>query len=183
MKSHKNIKLFRSCCNRVEVHVLLALITLPLLTGCPIEKTTTETVVIDEIFWEAFRDPVGFDMYLDAQTLDPRTSSCFRQFRDSALANEQSKLLECGVILEGSPAWNECHDEADAFRNNAVIMNDIANAIDGPGNFDETEAYIFLVITKSSFTEEDWSEFADALQAATPTYYCEYEGEKKWIWE
>ena len=183
MKSQKNIKLFRSCCNRVAVHALLVLITLPLLTGCPLKEKTTETVTIDEIFWEAFRDPIGFDVYLDAQTLDSRTSSCFRQRRDAALSNEQAKLLECSVILEGSPAWNECHEEAEAFHNNAVIMNDIASAIDGPGNFDETEAYSYKVISKSLLTEEDWGEFIDALQEATPTYYCEYEGEEKWIWE
>ena len=86
----------------------MALLISWLLTGCIVE-TTTETVSIDDVYWSAYRDPVGFDSYLDNQTLDPRSSGCFRVHRDIALANEQSKLLECSVILEGSPAWHECH--------------------------------------------------------------------------
>lgn len=152
------------------------------LTGCVVEKTT-ETVSIDDVYWSAYRDPVAFDAYLDNQTLDPRTSGCFLQHRDMALTNEQTKLLECSVILEGSPAWNECHDEADALRTHAVIMNDIAIAIDGPGNFDETEAYAYLVIAKSALTEADWITFVEALNTVMPPLYCEYEGEEKWFWE
>lgn len=133
-----------------------------------------ESVSIDEVFWSAYRNPESFDAYLDTKTLDSRTSNCFLQHRDVALNNEQAKLRECSAILQGSPAWNDCHDEAEAFRNRAVMMNDIANTIDGSTRYDATQSYALLMITKSIFTEEDWNTFVDTLEELAPAYYCEY---------
>lgn len=159
---------------------LLVLMLLTLLVGC---VPATETVNIDEVFWSAYRNPVGFDEYLSTQTLDPRTSNCFLQYRNTAFANEDAKLLECSVILQYTTAWNECHEEAEAFHNQGVIMNDIASAVDGPTRFDESQAYAFLIIAKSVFTEVDWNAFVDSLDEVTPPFYCEYDGDKEWFWE
>lgn len=171
--------LFRS---KSGATIALFLLNTMLLAGCPLKRETTEKVSIDEVFWEAFRDPVGFDAYLDAQALDARTSSCFRQYRDEAFANEQDKLLECSVIIAYTPPWDDCHNEAEVFHNNGVAMNDIAGAIDGPGNFAETSTYSYLVINKSFLTDADWNAYVDVLQAAAPPYVCKYEKEE-WLWE
>lgn len=145
--------------------------------------TETENVGIDEVFWSAFRNPESFDAYLAEQTLDPRTSNCFLQHRNLAFAQEDAKLLECSVILQGSIAWNQCHEEAEALHNRGVVMNDIASAIDGPVRFDETSAYAFLIITKMALTEINWDAFIDQLDEVAPPFYCEYEGEEQWFWE
>lgn len=151
-----------------------------MLAGC---EPDTEIVSIDDVYWSAFRNPVSFDAYLDAQSLDPRSSNCFLQHSNAVFKSEEAKLLECSVILVGSPAWNECHEEAEAFHNQGVIMKDIASAIDGPIRFDETQAYAYLIIAKSVFTEVEWNAFIDSLDEVTPAFYCEYEGDKKWFWE
>ena len=47
--------------------------------------------------------------------LYPRPFSCFQLHRDIALVNEQTNLLQCNQVLEGSSEWNECHEEAMHF--------------------------------------------------------------------
>lgn len=162
------------------MRTLMALVLSIILLSC---SSSVEIVNIDETYWSAYRNPESFDTYLQAQTLDPRSSNCFMQFSNAALTQEDAKLLECSVILQGSPAWNECHEEAEALHNQAVIMNDIASAIDGPMRFDESEAYAFLIIAKSIITETDWNALIDVLDEVTPPFQCEYEGDDEWFWE
>ena len=176
----KRLCRFRSNFMGTIMRTLPVFILSMILLGC---DTTIETVSIDDAYWSAYRNPESFDAYLQTQAFDPRTSNCFLQHRDAALTREDAKLLECGVILQGSPAWNQCHEEAEAFHNQGVIMNDIASAIDGPMRFDETQAYAFLIITKSVLAEIDWNAFVDLLDEAVPPFYCEYEGEEQWFWE
>jgi hypothetical protein len=145
--------------------------------------TEIENVGIDEVHWSAFRNPESFDAYLDTKTLDPRTSNCFLQHSNLAFAQADAKLLECSVILMYSPAWNQCHEEAEELENRGVLMKDIAGAVDGAIRFDETSAYALLIITKSFLTEIDWNAFVDLLDEAAPPFYCEYEGEEQWFWE
>jgi hypothetical protein len=171
------------CAHKKDViRILFMLVFSSLLTGCPLKVETTETVGIDVLFWEAYRDPVGFDVYLASQTLDSRVSDCFRHYSDSAFSDEYAKLLECSVILESTPPWNDCHAEAEAFHNQGVMLNDLSLTIDGAVNFSETGSYSYLVLAKSLVTDTDWNILVDAVDEITPPLYCKYK-EEKWIWE
>lgn len=160
--------------------ILFALILSSALLGC---SPKIETISIDDVYWSAYRNPESFDTFLDTQTLDSRTSDCFLQKRDIALNNEEAKLLECSAILQDSPPWYECHEEAENFHNQAAIMNDIASAIDGSTWFDETQSYAYLLIIKSVFTDTEWNTFVDTFEELTPPFYCDYEGDDEWFWE
>jgi len=148
--------------------VIAVFALLLILTGC--EKETIE-VSVDDLYWSAYRNPETFDSYLGTAVIDAKASNCFLRYRDRAFNSEQAKRLECGQISQDTPAWNECHDEVDAFHNGGVILNNIAGAIDGPVRFDETEGYGYLVIAKSVITDIDWNSLVDALDAVTPPIY------------
>ena len=151
-----------------------------LITGCDREEIE---VSIDDLYWSAYRNPETFDSYLDTTVIDAKASNCFLRYSDQMFNFEQEKLLECGLILQGSPPWNECHDAAESFHNSGVILNNIAGAIDGPVRFDETQGYGFLVIAKSVFTDIDWNLFIDQLDEVTPPFLCKYKGDREWFWE
>lgn len=133
-----------------------------------------EIVSVDEIYYSAFRSPETFDADLPSLVKDDRSADCLRRLRDQALNEENQKLLECGQLITGSNAWNECHTEAESHGNRAAIMNDIANAIEGPTRFDETQGYAFLILSKMALTEIEWNEFINLLQSVTPEFKCEY---------
>jgi hypothetical protein len=182
MHTFNDIRLWhlRNKSTHMALRTLVLLMLAIGLWGC---ETPVETVSIDETYWSAYRNPESFDAYLDTAVLEPRTANCFFRHRDAAVNNLNAKLRECSVILQGSPAWNDCHDEADAFETQAVIFQDIGNTVAGTTTFDVTQAYTYLMLSKSLLNPADWEIFIDQLNELTPPFYCEYEGEEQWIWE
>ena len=151
--------------------LLVLLAGIFLLSSCSSDE---DVVNVDEVFWSAYRNPETFDSYLVGNQLDGRTANCFEQYRDKALNLEQLKLQECALMLTGSLLWNDCHEEAEEFHNNAVLMNDIARTIEGTTSFDATQSYALLVITKSLFTTDGWNTLINDLIAVAAPMQCRY---------
>ena len=132
-----------------------------------------ETVNTKSIFFNAYREPENFDDNVSALDIQSGTSKCLKKLSDESFQNEQDKLLECSVILSGTPAWNECHDEAASFSNQGVILLNIANTVDGKSRFDTSSGGTFLILSKSLFSEADWISFVAVLEDLTPEMTCE----------
>lgn len=141
-----------------------------------LHEDDTRIISVDSLFWAAWRDPETFDSYLRSTTVDPQSSTCLRRYAEEAFAEEQRRLRECSAILTGSPAWNECHEQAEGAHDRGVVLSDIARAIDGQVTFASTEAARFLRLGKSIAGQAVWYQLADALRANVPRMECEVPG-------
>lgn len=154
-----------------EAGIILLLVAM--ISAC--EDDDTRVVNVDNLYWSAFRSPETFDEDLKMLPVPSRASECLRDLSDDSFELEQGRLRECGQMLTGSPAWNECHSEAEAHHNRGVIQSDIADAIDGEQRFDESEGGTYLMLSKSIVGEAEWEQLVEDVDAATPPVECEYE--------
>ena len=132
-----------------------------------------DMVSVDSLVWSAWRNPESFDAWLAGQTVDRDAAPCLRSISDDALTAWQAKLLECGQILSGSPAWELCHEEAEGLHNRGVVMSDLARTVEGTTRFAATSGGSFLIQSKGGLGTADWNALVDSLDASVEPFECE----------
>jgi hypothetical protein len=146
------------------------------VSGCPcilgVGDCDKGKINVDPIFWTAFRDPETFDTWLTGQTIDPAAPGCMRHLAAKAFNEEQAQLQECSQMVSGTPAWNECHEEAEAAHDRGVVLNDVARACDGTIRFDATQGGQWLISAKTIVGESEWYSFTDILRQSLPPFEC-----------
>lgn len=142
-------------------------------TSCDLFKDSCDTVNVREVFLRAVAEPDRFDAALPTIELEGGTSRCLGSLSDEALAAEQNKLVECGQLVTESPSWEVCHEEAEAFHNNGVVLNDIKNAADGRVRFDDSSGGQFLILAKNALGPAEYEALIDLLQDTVPDLECQ----------
>ena len=108
---------------------------------CDLPWNDCEVVNVEDIVWEAYANPSGFDAVKDSLPLHPRSVECLERLAVFYLAEAIEAFRRCDEITVGRTA---CRNEAQDIENFSVILRDIARALRGE-NFAATEAGQLLV--------------------------------------
>lgn len=155
--------------------LMILLGVVPLLLGCPCPPIFSSPEKVDSkpVFAEAVRSPDTFDAELRALSYHDRTAECLRVQAEDALEMEDRQLSECAQILTGTPAWNECHDVAEAWHNRGVILTDVANALEGERRFDQSSGGQYLLLARDFLGPAAYEMLVDTLIELAPDMTCE----------
>lgn len=158
------------------VRVAAALLILAIGPGCkwycPWCPSDDEGVPVSDVFWRAFTEPETFDDWLRGQQVERGAASCLRSRATRFLNDEQNKLRECSQIVTGSPAWEQCHDDAVGYHNGGVVAQDIASTLDGTARFANTNAGRDLILRKSVLGSALWNQLINELRGLFPRIEC-----------
>lgn len=164
------------CPTRGALHRPLGALVLALtLSGCDCWPlfSSPEHVDVRPLFLAAVRSPDRFDDQIPGLSPHERASECLRQRADVAFDEEESQLRECSVILTGSPAWNECHERAEALHNNGVILGDVAAAVEGSRSFAQSSGGQYLILTRLAVGDALYSQVVALIEEVAPPMECE----------
>ena len=133
---------------------------------CDLPWNDCEVVNVEDIVWEAYANPSGFDAVKDSLPLHPRSVECLERLAVFYLAEAIEAFRRCDEITVGRTA---CRNEAQDIENFSVILRDIARALRGE-NFAATEAgqlLVFLQEQAPSIGILDWRGFVESLRSVS----------------
>lgn len=157
------------------LRALFSLLAIIALSGCcwlnPFASSREPDV--RAVFVAAVEDPQAFDGRLSSLTVPDGAPDCLRELMAVAFELEQEQLLECGQLITGSPAWNECHERAENMHNHGVILGDIARAIEGNQSFSSSSGGSFLILTQSALGPALYDGVVGQLTSLIPDMKCD----------
>jgi hypothetical protein len=143
--------------------------------GCwPSSPSTTEEggLSADVVFWRAYSDPGTFDAWLSTQIVSKKAAACLQERSSALLSLSQSRLRQCGQLVTGSDAWNECHNESEQYETGGIIAGDLARTLQGTTQFKDTDGGRYLILAKSVVGASDWEATMALVRSQLPPVEC-----------
>ena len=141
-----------------------SLVLVSYLSACNPFSESCEAAKIEGVYFTAVKAPSNFDSALSNFDVEEGISRCLRKFSDETFQNEQAQLVDCRQFLTGSSAWNACHEVAESYQMQGVILTGVANAVEGNSSFATSLGGQYLIVAKTTLGVTEYEAFIDSLR-------------------